>query len=91
MEIIENTGETSFKRLPDVDLEKCTGCGKCVQVCTPKSLKIVNNDFAVLLRADTCCSEGHCVNSCPDDAIHMDWIEMRGEHTAGEWRTVMRL
>ncbi|HKQ33474.1 MAG TPA: 4Fe-4S binding protein [Thermodesulfobacteriota bacterium] len=91
MGIYENTGEASYKWLPDVDLEKCTGCGMCAQVCTPKSLKIVNDDFAVLVGADTCGSEGHCVDSCPDDAIHMEWIEMSGEHTTGEWKTVMRL
>jgi ferredoxin len=91
MEVYKDRREGSYKWLPDVDLEKCTGCGLCVEVCTPKSLKIVNSDFAVLVRADTCGSEGHCVESCPDDAIRMEWIEMTGEHTAGEWKTVMRL
>ncbi|MFI5323371.1 MAG: 4Fe-4S dicluster domain-containing protein [Thermodesulfobacteriota bacterium] len=91
MGLYRGKGEASYKWLPDIDLEKCTGCGKCVEVCTPTSLKIVNKDFALLVRADKCGSEGHCVEACTEDAIHMEWIEMTGEHFAGEWVTVMRL
>ena len=89
METFESSTEVSYKRLPDVNLEKCTGCGKCVKACRPKSLVVVNDDFAILMRADTCSSGGHCVESCPEDAINMEWIEMRGEHVSGEWKTVM--
>ncbi len=84
-------GEMSYKWLPDINLDKCTGCGKCVKACSPKSLVIVNEDFALLMRADTCSSGGHCVESCPEDALNMEWIEMRGEHAAGDWMTITEL
>jgi len=89
METHEGGREINYKWLPDINLEKCTGCGKCVKACRPKSLVIVNDDFALLIRADTCSSGGHCVESCPEDALNMEWIEMRGEHTAGDWKTIM--
>ena len=34
-----------YKWLPFIDLEKCNGCGKCVEVCTPRCLKLINDDF----------------------------------------------
>lgn len=89
METYESSREISYKWLPDINLEKCTGCGKCVKACRPKSLVIVNDDFALLIRADTCSSGGHCVLSCPEDALNMEWIEMRGEHNVGDWKTIM--
>lgn len=91
MELYNGIGEATCKWLPDIDLEKCTGYGKCVEVCPPKSIKIVNNDFALLVHAEGCTSEANCVEACAEDAIHMEWIEMTGEHSAGMWKKIMRL
>lgn len=80
--------EVTLKLLPDIDLEKCTGCGKCVEACIENCLKLINDDFAVLIRANMCGSDGRCVDPCFDDAIHMEWIEMIGDNNIGRWKTV---
>ncbi len=79
----------AFKWLPVIDLDNCTGCGECVEACGPKCLEIANNDFAVLIRADLCGSEEHCIEPCPEDTIHMEWIEMLGDESVGKWHIEM--
>jgi ferredoxin len=74
----------SFKWLPIVDAELCTGCGLCVEVCGPKSLEVMQQ-VVVLARRNTCGSEGHCIPACPEDAIRMEWVEMQGDRTRGKW------
>lgn len=81
--------DVSYKWLPYIDLEKCNGCGKCVEVCTPKCLKLVNDDFVLLFRANWCDSEGNCIEPCSEEAIRMEWIEMTGDHSTGLWKTVL--
>jgi MinD superfamily P-loop ATPase len=75
----------SFKWVPVVDEELCTGCAACVEVCTPRSLELVNGK-AVLVHPDTCGSEEHCIAPCQFDAIGMEWVEMRGDVFVGNWR-----
>jgi len=53
----------------------------------PQCLEIANN-VAVLIRADMCGSEEHCIEPCPEDAIHMEWVEMCGDESIGKWRIV---
>jgi ferredoxin len=73
------------KWLPVVDSELCTGCGRCVETCGPKSLQIV--DLTVLLvRPGACMSEENCASICPEQAIRMDWIELGGDKDRGKWR-----
>lgn len=76
-----------YKWLPIVDEELCTGCAACVEACGPESLKIVNN-LAMLVCAETCGSEEHCIPVCPEAAIRMQWIPFRGDTNIGQWRCV---
>lgn len=73
------------KWIPVVDADRCTGCGRCVDACSPKSLGLVDG-IAVLAHPDTCGSEEHCIAPCQDDAIHMVWMPMEGELSVGRWR-----
>ncbi len=50
-----------------VNVETCTGCGECVQVCPLGSIEI-KNDKAVV-DADTCGDCGACVDACPTQSI----------------------
>ncbi len=75
-----------LKWLPVIDEERCTGCGRCVEACGPKSLEVVNA-VAVLARPDTCGSEEHCIKPCPEDAIRLAWVETDGNKAHGRWRS----
>lgn len=77
----------TYKWLPVVDEELCTGCGLCAEACGPKCLGITN-DVATLLCADKCGSEEHCLPACPEAAIKMQWIPLRGDANVGMWAYV---
>jgi len=51
-----------------VDKEKCTGCGICVDACPQEAITV--DDFAKI-DADKCVDCGACVEECPNDAISM--------------------
>lgn len=50
-----------------VDVEKCTGCGECVEVC-PVEVITMENDKAVIDQ-ENCTDCGVCVAECPTEAI----------------------
>lgn len=55
------------KLLPIVDLDRCTFCGRCSQVCRYGAIACVGRQ--VLIFAELCHSCGGCVLACPTDAI----------------------
>ncbi|MBX7244476.1 MAG: 4Fe-4S binding protein [Candidatus Sumerlaeaceae bacterium] len=73
------------KWLPVVKAEFCTGCGKCVEACGPQSLAIVNG-ISVLVDANSCGSEEHCIGPCPEQCIEMAWVDATGDPSRGIWR-----
>lgn len=73
------------KWLPVVDMNRCTGCGKCVEACGPRSLTLANG-MAVLSGPDSCGSEEHCIAPCPEKAIQMQWISFKGNPKRGLWK-----
>ena len=75
----------SAKWLPVVEEDHCTGCGACVEVCGPRCLDILDG-VAVLSRPHACGSEEHCIEPCPEGAIHMRWVPLGGDVTVGRWR-----
>jgi MinD superfamily P-loop ATPase len=56
------------KLLPVVDLDRCTFCGRCSQVCRYGAIACVNKQ--VLIFAELCHSCGGCLLACPVDAMH---------------------
>ena len=75
----------AFKWVPVVAVERCTGCGLCVDACGPECLEIVDA-IAALVTPDACGSEEHCIPVCEDDAIEMRWVALKGDTSIGKWR-----
>jgi len=51
-----------------VDVEKCTACGACVDVCPTGAITV--NDHAVV-NEDDCTECGACVETCPTGALSL--------------------
>jgi len=49
------------------DLEKCTKCGACVEVCPRRVLEMREN--GPFYAGGSCCLCGHCVAVCPTEAL----------------------
>lgn len=49
-----------------VDIEKCTGCGMCINLCAFSAIAI-KDDVAFITEDCTVC--GACIESCPESAI----------------------
>jgi NAD-dependent dihydropyrimidine dehydrogenase PreA subunit len=53
---------------PEVDEEKCVGCGECVDVC-PVDVYEMQDDKSVPVNAEECIGCESCVEVCEQDAI----------------------
>jgi NAD-dependent dihydropyrimidine dehydrogenase PreA subunit len=53
---------------PMIDLEKCTGCGSCVEDC-PNEVLALKNDKVDVINPDECMDCGVCIDNCSFDAI----------------------
>jgi len=49
-----------------VDLEKCTGCGICVDICPVSTIELKDNKAVI---GDDCVGCGQCEQECPNEAI----------------------
>jgi hypothetical protein len=52
---------------PVVDVEKCTGCGKCVEACPWDAIHVVNQKAEI--DREKCAGEMSCASACPEGAI----------------------
>jgi len=53
--------------IPQVDVEECTGCGQCGEICRYSAIVCVGGK--VLVYPDLCHACGGCSRVCPEDAI----------------------
>ena len=53
--------------LPEVDLARCTFCGKCAEFCQFNALAVVKQQ--VLIFPELCHGCGGCIYACPEDAM----------------------
>ncbi|MCK4752888.1 MAG: ATP-binding protein [Planctomycetes bacterium] len=68
--------------VPEVDLEKCIGCGKCGQLCQYSAI-VHLKDNNVLTFEQLCHSCGGCLHVCPADAIKLKQLNI-GEIELGK-------
>ena len=64
--IIEEV-KTITTPVPEVDMEKCTLCGKCGEICQFKAIVVIGE--TVLPFHEMCHSCGGCMEVCPEGAI----------------------
>jgi NAD-dependent dihydropyrimidine dehydrogenase PreA subunit len=50
--------------------EKCTGCGKCAEVC-PHGVFNIENKKAIINDKNSCMECGACAKNCPMSAINV--------------------
>ena len=53
-----------------VDVEKCTGCGTCVDTC-PVDVFEINDEKSVVVNNDECLVCRACEVQCPESAIEI--------------------
>ena len=51
-----------------LNVDKCTGCGICLEVC-PHEVLMVDNKKAYISDRDACMECGACATNCPFEAI----------------------
>ncbi|MDD5679017.1 MAG: 4Fe-4S binding protein [Kiritimatiellae bacterium] len=52
-----------------INQEKCTGCGLCVEACPVEAISM--EDDKAKVDKDKCADCGQCVEECPNEAISM--------------------
>lgn len=51
-----------------LDVEKCIGCGLCVEVC-PHGVFVIDEKKAAIVDRDACIECGACAGNCPVEAL----------------------
>lgn len=58
---------------PEIDIEKCVGCGECVEVCPTEVYELID-EKSVPVNADECLGCESCIEVCEQDAITVEEI-----------------
>ena len=56
-------------------LERCKGCGICVNFCPKKVLELDTLGKVIVARPEDCIACGQCELRCPDYAIFVDKLK----------------
>ncbi len=76
----------------DLDSERCTGCGRCVEVCPHAvfAIQTTNGRKAEIRYRDSCMECGACAKNCPVQAVNVRagvgcaWAIVRGRLSGKE-------
>ena len=75
----------SYKWVPSVRVDRCTGCGLCESICPQGCLGVLDG-IGALVRPGTCTSEASCVSACPQMALYLTWMRLDSDRSIGRWR-----
>lgn len=78
--------KTVRRMVPQWDMEKCTKCGRCSEVCKMKAIVQIKGRYPLFV-SDQCSGCGACVIACPAGAIRRSSKEIGWIHT-GKGRSV---
>jgi 2-oxoglutarate ferredoxin oxidoreductase subunit delta len=59
----------------EIEIERCKGCGLCVEVCAEQVLELGHDinlsgyQYVVAVRSDDCVGCCRCAEMCPDTAL----------------------
>jgi NAD-dependent dihydropyrimidine dehydrogenase PreA subunit len=70
-------GEEDDRMPTKIDLNKCVGCGECIDVCPASpcvyEMETTNNKKRpTILHPKSCINCGACVIACPENAINKE-------------------
>lgn len=60
--------------IPEIDMEKCNGCGQCSRICPVEAIKMkdkANGSKHAEIIEDICLGCGICINNCHQNAMHL--------------------
>lgn len=62
-----------FRGQPELDIDKCTGCGSCAMACPTRCIEIHDegDERRTVYCLDRCSYCGRCEEVCPEDAIEL--------------------
>ena len=60
--------KTKVMEFPKINLNRCTGCGCCIDVCPMDAISLVEGKAVIDL--DKCANCHACESACPVDAIY---------------------
>ena len=66
--------EEGFRGLPEINADKCIGCGACASACPSRLIRIVDLDQErrrIVRLFERCVYCGRCAEVCPEEAITM--------------------
>ncbi|MFX1392893.1 MAG: 4Fe-4S binding protein [Promethearchaeota archaeon] len=58
-----------------ISLDKCIGCGTCVEKCPLEAIDLY--DSVAIVNEESCIGCGICAHHCPEEAIHLERIGPR--------------
>jgi hydrogenase-4 component H len=83
----------NFRGLPQVDVQKCIGCGGCVSVCTASVIDVVDQGplatFTWSFGRCTYC--GRCAEVCPEEAVKMTQRFETATNDIGDVKTTVEV